>query len=462
MNLFKCKQLFVLFLSVTLFGLVAARQLRAQGATENFTPAQQTTALRILRPVQLSRGSVGDDPARDINTVVGQSRDQFMNKKWTWKHTRLPHGSLIQPRQTKAFTLFFQGRTVTATTDCNTYYGRYALGKNRRITVTLTTHTKMNCEETQEEEYIEQLKRVSRYSIQRRSLLLHAKNSSTMVFEFVKKSDLMAKQFTTERMPIQSPTTDLRQIPTTNDIADYPYIVKPLTQIQLSALRAEFASSNKNVCAQINDFGFTEFQSGCFGETVRREITDETSIVEIAKNWLVQNSKFTGIPKESDVVVDRVVKLEGCIKCEAANVDRKVIGLRIDFRDQSHNGLPVEGDRSSLTVFAHANGISRIDGHWFPKITIPLQPKISESSAKNKLNGRIFTHSDVAGNPKNYRVEQKDLDNAAHTVVFVKKSSQGLEFRLAWKIPVGQEFFWTAYIDALTGEELKVVQMFQT
>ena len=156
------------------------------------------------------------------------------------------------------------------------------------------------------------------------------------------------------------------------------------------------------------------------------------------------------------------MKLDGCIKCEAPNFDRKVIGLRIDFSGQTHKGFPVEGDVSSLTVFANANGISRIDGYWFPKITVPLEPKISKTSAKNKLNGRTFTYGDIFGRPVNFRVEQKDLSNIAHKVVFVKKSSQGLEFRLAWKIPVGQGLSWTVYVDAITGEELKVVQMFQT
>lgn len=263
-------------------------------------------------------------------------------------------------------------------------------------------------------------------------------------------------------IPTQSPMTDTGQKPQTPDTAKYPYILKPLSQTQLSSLRSEFVALNANICAQINEYGFTEFKSGCFGETVRIEIIDETSVVEMVKNWLVQNSKFTGITNKSDVTIDRVVKLNGCIKCEAPNFDSKVISLRVDLRGQTYNGLPVEGDTSSLTVFANANGISRIDGYWFPKITAPIEPKISESSAKNKLNGRTFTYGDIAGRPVDYRVEQKDLNNVAHKVVFVKKSSQGLEFRLAWKISVGQGLSWAVYVDAITGEELKVVQMFKT
>lgn len=251
-------------------------------------------------------------------------------------------------------------------------------------------------------------------------------------------------------MPAPS-TTDTGQKPQTSDTAEYPYILKPLSQTQLSGLRSEFETSNKNICAQINEYGFTEFKSDCFSETVKIEIVDEEKIVEMVKDWLVQNSKFTGVVNKSDLASEGIDKIGTAL-------------LKIDFHDQMYNSLPVEGnsDIRSLTVFANANGVSRIDGFWFPKITISSQPKISEVSAKNKLNGKAFTYGDFVGNPIDYRVEQKDLSNTAHKVIFVKKSSQGLEFRLAWKILVGQGLSWTVYVDAITGEKLKAVQMFET
>ena len=251
--------------------------------------------------------------------------------------------------------------------------------------------------------------------------------------------------------PTQPSITDINQTSTTPDTTEYPYTLKPLSQTQLSSLRSEFEASNKNVCAQINEYGFTEDKSGCFGEIIIVEITDETSVVEMAKNWLVQNSKFTGISRKSDAVVERIITTSG-----------KKVTLIIHFRAQTYNNLPIEGDIKPITVFANVNSVSRIYGYWFPKITVPLEPKISESFARNKLNGRIFTYSEFAGDPINYRVEQKDLSKVAHKVVFVKKSFQGLEFRLAWKILVGQGLLWTVYVDAITGKELKVVQMFNT
>ena len=176
------------------------------------------------------------------------------------------------------------------------------------------------------------------------------------------------------------------------------------------------------------------------------------------------NSKFTGVTDESNAIVSSIIEIDGCIICEPPNFDKKVIGLITYFHGQTYNNLPVEGDTNPLTVFANTEGISRIDGHRFLMIIVPLEPKVSEASAKSKLNGRIFTYGDIIGNPIDYLVTEKDLNSTALKVVFVKKSSQGLEFRLAWKIPVGQQQIpsWTVYIDAITGEELKVRQMFQT
>lgn len=240
------------------------------------------------------------------------------------------------------------------------------------------------------------------------------------------------------------------QEPVISDTAEYPYILKQLSQTSLSGLRSEFEASNENICIQINEYGFAESKGACFDGPTQIKITDEDSIVEMVKEWLVKNSKFTGVIKKSDAVVAGVGKIYN--------------QRRIDFRAQTYNGLPMEGDAAPLRVFAHARGVSRIGGHWFPTIEVPLEPTISEAFIKNKLNGRIFTYGDYAGKPRNYRIEQKDLSNVAHKVVFVKKSPQGLEFRLAWKMPVGQKSIpsWIVYVDAITGEELEIVQGFQT
>jgi len=282
-------------------------------------------------------------------------------------------------------------------------------------------------------------------------------------FAFVRNSTLVVEQYPTEQTPTQPSTTDTGKKPTTSDTAEYPYILKPIPQDQLATLRSEFTASNGNVCTTINEYGFTEIGNICLDqEIVKIEITDEKSIVEVVKTWLVQNSKFTGITKKSDAVVDGLGSI-GCVNCETPILERKGILLKIQFRGQTYNGLPVEGDISPLIVFANVNGVSRIDGYWFPKIIVPLEPKISEISAKNKLIGRTFTYGGIGGQPiTTAPLESKDLNNAAHKVVFVKKSSQGLEFRLAWKILVGEGLSWTVYIDAVTGEELKIVQMFQT
>jgi hypothetical protein len=47
-------------------------------------------------------------------------------------------------------------------------------------------------------------------------------------------------------------------------------------------------------------------------------------------------------------------------------------------------------------------------------------------------------------------------------VVFPIEKGDSIEVHLAWQLVAGTSLTWTIYIDAITGEELKVVQNFQT
>jgi hypothetical protein len=47
-------------------------------------------------------------------------------------------------------------------------------------------------------------------------------------------------------------------------------------------------------------------------------------------------------------------------------------------------------------------------------------------------------------------------------VVLPVEKSDAIELHLAWELIAGKSLSWTVYIDAVTGEELKVIQNFQT
>jgi hypothetical protein len=47
-------------------------------------------------------------------------------------------------------------------------------------------------------------------------------------------------------------------------------------------------------------------------------------------------------------------------------------------------------------------------------------------------------------------------------VILPIEKSDMIEVHLAWEIVAGKSLSWTVYIDAINGEELKVIQNFQT
>lgn len=238
-------------------------------------------------------------------------------------------------------------------------------------------------------------------------------------------------------------------------IADYPFVLKPISQTTLKSLNKEFnvANKKKQICTELNEFGLTSRNRSCDREILDIVINDEDKIVAKVKDWVLKNSKFTGVTNISDLIVESTTRLN-------LNSQRKFTGLIVYFRRQNYSGLSVEGPTDRLVVYADAVGVARVDGFQFPSIKVPLEPKVSSAFARRKFVGKTLTSMDISGNPVNYTVEQKDLGSSGHKVIFVRKTSSGLEFRLAWKVSVGQPTMWSGYVDAITGEELDILQEF--
>src|SRR3989344_218508 len=230
---------------------------------------------------------------------------------------------------------------------------------------------------------------------------------------------------------------------------NYPQTIQPLQEDSLQDLIVEFEILNsETVCNSLDKYGFVLAEVCQPDELGREDITNKNELIAMARGTIVLNSKFTGATDGSNLIVEHYTSPLGLSKNQA----------RIDFKNQVYNGIKVEN--TAITVFVDAEKVYRIDGHWYPNIEVP-ESILSEEQAKNKLVGKELTYGDIAGKSVSYTIIEEDLTKNAEKVILPKYSTDNIELRLAWKVPIGKnEIMWYVYVDAVNGEELKTQQMF--
>lgn len=85
---------------------------------------------------------------------------------WVWEKTIMTDGTIISPEKKDAFTINFtrDGR-ISGTTDCNSFMGNVAVGRNNTLTFGQLASTLMFCENSQEAQFTNFLSNVSAYMI---------------------------------------------------------------------------------------------------------------------------------------------------------------------------------------------------------------------------------------------------------------------------------------------------------
>lgn len=249
---------------------------------------------------------------------------------------------------------------------------------------------------------------------------------------------------------------------------EYPFYLIPLPKAKQQTLTEQFkGKTDLSECGfddrqnlVLDEFGFV--YAACREATMREKIINNEKLIEGAKDWLVKYAQFTGVTKKSGLVVANVLELTGCVRCDPENIDREVIKLKITFQEQTYNGLPIKGgDSHTIEIFTDAFGVSAVSGHWFPVVRVPSESLVPESFVKNSMLGRSFAYKDLYGNTHQYKATEADLQTPPRKVIFVQRTPKGLEFHVAWEMLIGQERPWIVYIDAMTTEDLRVVQMFK-
>jgi hypothetical protein len=135
---------------------------------------------------------------------------------------------------------------------------------------------------------------------------------------------------------------------------------------------------------------------------------------------------------------------------------------RLTYRQVNYL-FPVAGNFGEMAAVVSADGrLMQLDDRFIPVVELPIRPQIEREAAQKRVAGRTFTYSDIAGREQRTQIGSLDEVSVKRVVILPIEKSDMIEVHLAWEIIAGKSLSWTVYIDAINGEELKVVQNFQT
>ena len=135
---------------------------------------------------------------------------------------------------------------------------------------------------------------------------------------------------------------------------------------------------------------------------------------------------------------------------------------RITYRESVYP-FPIAGGYGQLIVVMSDDGrLTQLDDRFIPLVELPARPAIEREAAARKLIGRTFTYRDISGGAQQVRIGGRSELAVKQLVVLPVEKGKGLEIHLAWEIIAGKTLSWLVYVDAVSGEELRSIQNFDT
>jgi hypothetical protein len=130
---------------------------------------------------------------------------------------------------------------------------------------------------------------------------------------------------------------------------------------------------------------------------------------------------------------------------------------------QANYPFPIAGGYGELSLAAGKNGtLLQLNSRIIPAVDLPTRPEINPQSLIDKMVGRVFTYTNIAGQPLSYKVANPSEVSVRELVVYPKLEGNRITIHLAYPVEVGQGMTWTVYVDAINGQEIEVKQNFAT
>jgi hypothetical protein len=124
---------------------------------------------------------------------------------------------------------------------------------------------------------------------------------------------------------------------------------------------------------------------------------------------------------------------------------------------------PIAGNFGEMVAVVTRDGrLMQLDDRFVPVVDLPLKPTIERDIAAKKVVGRTFSYKDIAGREQRTQILEPAEVTVKRLVILPIEKGDVVEIRLVWEVTAGRSLSWTVYLDAVTGEDVRVVQNFQT
>ena len=128
---------------------------------------------------------------------------------------------------------------------------------------------------------------------------------------------------------------------------------------------------------------------------------------------------------------------------------------------QANYPFPVSGGYGELRLAVGKNGtLLQLNSRIIPALDLPARAEIAPQSLVDKMVGREFGYTNIAGQPMRYKVASRSEVSVKDLVVYPKQEGNRITIHLAYPVEAGQGMTWTVYVDAITGQEIDVKQNF--
>lgn len=231
-----------------------------------------------------------------------------------------------------------------------------------------------------------------------------------------------------------------------SDNSSYPTTIFALDSIDYENLVNEYRTFNNNqVCTSLNKYGFCEYNTP-FCSISSVSITSESQTLSLAKQFIAQNRKFTGVKDVNKLVVELSYRLS-----------QKE--WKFTFDNQIYKGYEVFN--TSIDVFLDYDGVTLIGGNWYPEISLPSWYTYDFQEARALLIGDTITY--YCYTEEKIVVSDTILKNQGRKVIIPLEKENRIELRFTWEIFVIDQYDSTPYVfyvDVVTGEIVRQHQLF--